>query len=122
MKRDPDLLRQLATTLEGHKSWAAHFDDISPQGMNANTVVGHLKLMEDAGLVDPVRAGPVASVMGYRLTWQGHEFLEKTRDPEIWEKTKAGAAKVGTFSIPFIIEVAGGYLKAKAAELGIPMM
>jgi Hypothetical protein (DUF2513) len=27
------------------------------------------------------------------LTWQGHEFLETVRDPDVWERTKEGASR-----------------------------
>ena len=54
------------------------------------------------------------------LTWQGHEFLNSIRDPEVWSKTKEGAKKVGNFSIQFIGEIAKAYAKHVAKErLGI---
>jgi hypothetical protein len=31
-----------------------------------------------------------------RLTWQGHEFLETVRDPEVWARTKEGAKRQAT--------------------------
>ena len=51
------------------------------------------------------------------LTWQGHEFLDTVRDPEIWRKTKERAGSVASVGVSFIWEIAKAELKAK---LGLP--
>lgn len=50
------------------------------------------------------------------MTWNGHEFLDAVRDPEIWQKTKDGASKVGSASIEFLWEMAKAYAKHLAKE------
>jgi hypothetical protein len=62
-----------------------------------------------------------AEFVDLKLTWSGYEFLDKIRDPEIWRQTKAGASKVGVWSVAMLGELAVGFAKAKAAELGIPL-
>ncbi|MBD2841317.1 DUF2513 domain-containing protein [Erythrobacter rubeus] len=55
------------------------------------------------------------------MTWEGHEFLDKVRDPEIWRKTKKGASELNSWGVKLIGEMATGYIRAKATELGIPL-
>ncbi|WP_050031538.1 DUF2513 domain-containing protein [Bradyrhizobium sp. LTSP857] len=57
-----------------------------------------------------------------KLTWQGHEFLETVRDPEVWSRTKAGATKAGNFAIGFMVDLAKAYAKHVAKErLGLDL-
>lgn len=57
-----------------------------------------------------------------RISWAGHEFLDKVRDPEIWRKTKEGASRVGSWSVKFLGELAAGLIRTKAIELGLPLV
>lgn len=57
-----------------------------------------------------------------RLTWQGHDFLDKVRDPEIWHATKEGAKKAGGFSLELLGALAKGFLKKKIeAHTGVDL-
>ena len=52
------------------------------------------KIMMDAGLVDGKEVeGKGLPHFVYRLTWQGHEFLDAASDPTHWEKAKDVAHK-----------------------------
>ena len=54
--------------------------------------------------------GPIAVA---RLTWQGHEFLDDIRDPQIWSKTKERAKAVASVGIGFLWEIAKAEIKKK---------
>lgn len=43
--------------------------------------------MEDAGLVEGVDLAPNVALC-QRMTWEGHEFLEQSRDERIWEQAE----------------------------------
>lgn len=120
MKRDPDLVRSILAKIEDYPDFIASLSVVGELA-DPRLVVGHLKLLEDENYLDCARS-PKGAVMGWRITWKGHEFIEATRDPDVWSKTKAGAKKVGSASIPFMLELATGYVKAKATALGLPMM
>ncbi|MCY7439412.1 DUF2513 domain-containing protein [Bacillus altitudinis] len=47
----------------------------------------------------------------FGITYEGHQFLENIRDPEIWAKTKSAAGKVGGASIHVIGEIALSYVR-----------
>lgn len=122
MKRDMDLLREMLLAVENaspkllslpkfptHEDWE---------------VVEHANLAVQAGLLNAVVFTPLKglpTVSNLTLTWEGHEFLDRTRDPDIWSQTKGAAKKVGSWSMPLLLELAGGFLKAKASSFGLPM-
>ncbi|QOC46423.1 DUF2513 domain-containing protein [Komagataeibacter rhaeticus] len=74
-----------------------------------------MKLLADAGFLqakDDMRMPLVAG-----LTWEGHEFLDTVRDPEIWRKTKERAKGVASVGIGFLWEIAKAETRLK---LGLP--
>ena len=48
-----------------------------------------------------------------KLTWRGHEYIDATRDPDIWEKTKAKAKIVTSVGVGMFLEIAKAEIKAK---------
>ena len=60
--------------------------------------------------------------MDLELTWNGNEFLEAVRDPEVWRRTKEGAQRAGSASVEFIWEMAKAYGKHVIKErLGLDL-
>lgn len=60
----------------------------------------HLVLLHDAGYLrcEPVRSSTsdrVIYVRPFDLTWQGHEFLDKIRNPRIWDEVIASIKEQG---------------------------
>lgn len=47
----------------------------------------------------------------FDITYEGHQFLENIRDPEIWAKTKQAAGKVGGVSLSVLGEIALGFVR-----------
>ena len=83
MKRDPEYLRQLLFEMEASESRVAKARQYIGMYRLDERRLHHLELLCDAGLI--VDAGVVDS--GYRLTSQGHDFLDAIRDPGRWRKT-----------------------------------
>jgi len=54
-----------------------------------------MMLLDEAGLIEAKILksnsgdGAIAMALARRLTWQGHEFLDKIRDPSMWGKIQA---------------------------------
>ena len=103
MKRDMDLIRKILIDAE-----ARDFESGEPPEMyQASTTdeAYQIALMIDAGLVQAdytSNAGVPQSAAIYRLTWDGHDFLDAARDNTIWKKAKDSFLKPGiswTFSI-----------------------
>lgn len=96
MKRDMDLVRQILFEIE-----KAPFDggwvDVEVEGCPSEEVVYHILLLAEAGLI---AAEDVSTYGGpdyrpTRLTWEGHEFLEASRNETIWNKAKALISEKG---------------------------
>lgn len=90
MKRDLELVRKLLL----------FFDDISGTecvkvppipGYDESFIKYHLVLLHEAGYVrcEPIKSSTsdrVIEVIPFELTWNGHEFLDKIRNPHIWDE------------------------------------
>ena len=118
MQRDMDLIRDIL--LAGEAWHDAVIPVFQVPGHNNQVIEAHVKLLVDYGALQSEKAHG-GGHRGWRITWAGHEFLDEVRDPEIWKKTKEGAEKVGSWSIKLLSELASGFVRAKAAELGLPL-
>lgn len=122
MKRDMELIRHLLFVLAdkpGPEMLKA--SEIEAEGYSPTEVQYHLNLMYQAGWIngEDVRSTTsdrLIKVMPFDLTWQGHEFLEAVRDPEIWRQAKSGASRAGTAGIEFIWGMATALLKNAIRE------
>lgn len=92
MKRDMDLIRKILLAIEAHPkpdSWEKPID-FNIEGHSSEEISYHLKLLAEAGLIE---AKDVTTIGKYEwrancLTWQGHEFLDASRDESRWKKAK----------------------------------
>jgi hypothetical protein len=120
MKRDLDLIRSIMLAAETsppgrslcpHREAAKHLGDV--------TIVGeHIRLLQDAGFleaeVDRDESGRYFSWSIYRITNDGHDYLDSVRDETVWAKTKDNLKKVSGSAA---LDVVKGV--AKAASLSI---
>lgn len=94
MKRDIDLIRKLLIHLE-EKPNDKIIMELELDGHDKNDVMYHFILMDQAGLircereVSSTTSDRIIKVYPFSLTWQGHEFLEASRNEKTWNKAKA---------------------------------
>ena len=121
MKRDMDLIRDLLLAIEDKEETDGNHlfqfdekDDLGIVGHSKEQVNYHLVMLIESGLLKGEESydRPIIS----KLTWQGHDFLDYVRDPEIWQKTKDGAKKAGGFSIELLGDLAKGFIKKKIED------
>lgn len=123
MKRDMDLIRELLLKLEVIPLRAGGMTVISPPtrevdvpGYDPDQIAYHLNLIKEAGLISHTAANPAYGI-GFRgLSWDGHDFLDSVRDPEVWAKTKKGAAAAGGFTVDLLRDLAKGFIKKQVQE------
>jgi hypothetical protein len=93
VKRDWDLVRKLLFYLE-EKSDDRVIRNVQIEGYETLVINYHLVLLAEAGLItfeasrstsNPER---IIQVYPTQLTWEGHEFLEITRDDNKWNSIK----------------------------------
>lgn len=112
MKRDMDLVRKIAIAAA----------DMGPNlqldrldGVDAHVFAEHVRLMSEAGLIEAYIAGgypdPIALVT--RLTWEGNDFVDASRDEALWRRALAKVAKAGA---SFTFDVLKEALKAEIAQ------
>lgn len=95
MKRDFDLIREILLQIEATPV-GQFTSKISYDGANPETIMSHVALLIEAGLVDGPTlktnsGGIMAKPTG--LTWAGHDFLDSIRDESLWQKAKTTILK-----------------------------
>lgn len=117
MKRDMDKVRGVLLALEAHNGpFLMHLKTPTLGGTeDGRETVEYILMLHSAGFLESSQRSV------YRLSWAGHEFLDSVRDPEIWRQTKEGAGKVGAWSMKLLGELAVGFAKSKATQLGLPI-
>lgn len=118
MKRDFDLIRALLMRFES-RDYTAADGRVKVEGYKKLAIRYHLWLLHDAGLLvcEPTRSKSsdrVISVLPFHLSWEGHEFLDKIRDENMWERIKKRAAETGiALAFSTISTLAKGYIDLK---------
>ncbi|HEX8174068.1 MAG TPA: DUF2513 domain-containing protein [Pyrinomonadaceae bacterium] len=88
MRRDFELIRLLLLELEGDES-------VNLSAYTGDQVNYHKALIKEAGLAEGIIHYPSTEqtdipdlAILQKLTWQGHEFLDKARNDTVWNKAK----------------------------------
>ena len=113
MKRDMDLCRRILLEVESDQDGEFSFvDEYDPAVVN-----GHIRLLDDAGLIDTSGSGNVRWVVS-GLTWAGHDFLDAARDEGRWTKAKERLADAGVGTSLTLLKEVLENLARKALSLG----
>jgi len=119
MKLNIDTIKSLLAIIEespNYPEWIFSYD-IELTGIDAVTVLYHLSLMLEAGLIrgsENVDRGKRYVVI-QRLTWEGHAFLSNAQNKTVWERFKAVSRSMGNFSL----EVAKSTLAGIATQVAM---
>ena len=102
MKRDWDLIREILLEIEESHDIEDFMNHVKGENFYSenlrkygkSNVKYHIDLLVEAGFIRAVNTDyGDAELTG--LTWKGHEYAEKLRDNERWEKIKAYIAEKG---------------------------
>jgi hypothetical protein len=84
---------------------------------DAEIIYYHVELLAQANLLTGRRSSTIGPQRNkwtkLDLTWEGHDFLDSVRDPDVWQKTKARVAATTGVAFSVIVEIAKGELKKK---------
>jgi hypothetical protein len=122
MTRDMELIRELLLKLESISTASAVFhikpddEEVAVEGYSPDQIEYHLDLLRERDLIECPGSQPMIGITYRRLTWEGHDFLDAVRDPEIWHKTKKGAVAMGSFTFDLVKELAKGLIKKKIED------
>lgn len=120
MKRDMELIRKIVLAVEdGPNGYAP--DDLCLGSYTPEQIAYHAYLLIDGGLAKGAitthmgSSGPSAQVTS--LTWEGHDFADKSRDETLWRKAMAIVQeKGGTVTIEILKDLLA---KLARANLGL---
>lgn len=118
MKRDMETIREILREISdapGKPDQGVLIKGKSPE--EEKKVLYHIALLNEAGFLTGQPLGGLGMEdpiwIDLDLTWQGHEFLDSVRDPEIWRKTKERAASVAGAALGVFLEIAKSEIKKK---------
>lgn len=108
MKLDHDIVREVLLAVEASDRPPLGWIRLDLPDRPSELVSYHVELLAEAGFI---QAHKLSDMSHYewqprRLTYQGHEFLDSVRDPEIWRRTKQGAATVGGGGLQLLFQIA----------------
>ncbi|MGC9259813.1 MAG: DUF2513 domain-containing protein [Phycisphaerae bacterium] len=119
MKRDLDLIRKILQQCEDFERGCAP-PTITVDGYTEEQIGFHIYLAGKAGLMeteDVTQLGSaVPAALPICLTWQGYEFLEKSRDEGIWSTAKQAAHASGGMAFDVVKSVLTGLAIAAASK------
>ncbi|MDO9141452.1 MAG: DUF2513 domain-containing protein [Methylobacter sp.] len=97
MQRNWDIIRKILLKVEALPTEGSDFYSADLADTDAETSAYHMRLLLEAGLIiggcrDAL--GP-PSCHANRLTWEGHEFLDKIKNETLWQRIKATARSKG---------------------------
>lgn len=116
VNRDMDLIRDILLRVEADPKlegtdWMP-FDKASEfPGHSLKEIQYHADLLIESGMLNGNASGDVPMIS--RLTWNGHEFLDSIRNPEIWQRVKERVTGLGTVGLALIWELAKAELRKK---------
>jgi hypothetical protein len=102
MQRDMDLIRSILMVMADHPDGNAPHP-LKIAGYTDEQIGYHCYLLADAGLIVGIDATNLSSRSPYyipsTMRWEGYEFLESSRDPDVWKQAKDVVGKVGGASL-----------------------
>lgn len=108
MKRDMELIRNILLQFEERLEFDTPY---TPEvvGYSENQIYYHLKLMDQAGLIEAIdwSGGDSQHWVVTSMTNVGHDFLEAARNETFWERAKSA------------ISASGGVLTIEALKIAL---
>lgn len=118
MKRDMDLVRKILFALEEQSYVVAAPEVLEIDGYDSEAIEYHLDILADSPYV--MGREFRGTIHDYRLTWEGHEFLDSISDDNRWQEIKRTSSKVGGLTFEMIAKIATELLtKAVSGQLGL---
>lgn len=110
MKRDLELIRYILMKIEADNNFqsSVETEDFYSEEYSEELVQYNLKLLFDHGIIEGESLKFANGGMGFLingLTWQGHDFLDASRDEKRWAQAKSVLNEVKDFSIELAMKV-----------------
>ena len=124
VKRDMDFVREILLRIEGDPSFdGSHgsfvFEPSDFPGHTKEELAYHIKLLLEASFIKcpETMTFDMPALAISRLTWDGHEFIGDTSDPDVWEKVKERTKGLPDIAISAVWEIAKAEVRKKLGLL-----
>lgn len=110
MKRDLDTVRKLLEIFEAAPAGQSIQEFTGNFGnLTAVEIISHIELLIDSKLVEG-EAYPEDNETGghfwvTKITWAGYDFLDASRNDDIWNVTKRKVMQVGSWTFSLVVEL-----------------
>lgn len=97
MKRDMELIREILIEFEKIDETAKFSYEIQIENYTRKEIIGHVFMLYDGGFIDIVNASTQdgKDFLAKGLKWEGHNFLEVSRNENIWKRVTGKLYKEG---------------------------
>lgn len=116
-----DLFRDILLEIEAQPAGKLIDEIKCPDKHSIEEVLGHLRLIEQAGLIDGqvqfFDGGAFVAIHG--LSNEGHDLLDSIRGEAVWQKTKERVEEVGGSVALDTLKAIAGAVTAKLLGLGM---
>jgi len=118
MKRDMNLIRDILLAVERNPSPTEMMQELEVPGFNDDDVHYHVELLAKSGMLTAHERQAIGLYAWHpiALTWEGHDFLDAVRDPDVWAKTQKGAEAAKGFTVDLLKDLAKGLIKKQIEE------
>jgi hypothetical protein len=115
-----DFLREILPKCEEHEHGFAP-PEFDIDGFTAEQIGFHVYLLGEAGLLQTREItgdgdnSPQAAAIS--ITNGGYDFLQKTRDPDIWQRSKDVASRAGGWTVQILVGIASRLMEQRVTAL-----
>lgn len=101
MQRDWEIIRKILLKIEALPTEDSTFTSNDLENVDSSIVAYQMRLMLDAKLIEGGCRDAIGAPFchAFRLTWEGHEFLDTVRNDTVWNELKK-QAKTKTIDLP----------------------
>lgn len=131
MKRNVDCIRDILLAIEASPQFAGAGVSVDGEALglagkyDRGEILYNTALLVEAKFLDGVVANSgdlgIVDVVVFKISWQGHDFIETVRDPAVYRKAKEAASRVGTFTLDVLAAIAKGFVIAKLKGIGVDL-
>lgn len=115
MKLDYDCLRYILLEIENSNKSRILASSLANDNYSEKQIIHHIECLKDVSYIETTKpfnslSSEYSDYFIFRLTMQGHQFLDTIRDSRVWSETKKIASKMASVPLKFLSDIASNVL------------
>lgn len=116
MKLNNDCIRDILLFIEDKTDFENDFinvNDIAKKlnTYDTNTLYYHIKMIDQADLVDHISWADNRPYIISNLSWEGHQYIDNIRDDKVWKMIQDHTKKLSSVSLQLLISLAPTFVE-----------